>query len=69
VPYRRPERIAQLQDLLGDLGRVLPHQPRGSPSRPARGWYADMHKGGVVFLGDHYMLAAIAINKLHEAQR
>jgi hypothetical protein len=54
----------ELQSLLGDRGTVLPHQNRGTPDRPARGWYATLKKGGVVFLGDHTLVAAITIGKL-----
>lgn len=57
----------QLQNLLGDSGTVLPHQKRGTADRPARGWYAELAGGEVEFLGDHSLVAALAIEKLQHA--
>jgi hypothetical protein len=54
----------QLQSLLGDRGTILGHQNRGTPDRPARGWYAELVDGTVLFLGDHTLVAALAIGKL-----
>jgi hypothetical protein len=58
---------AQLQNALGDRGEILPHQKRGTFERPARGWYAKLVDGSVVFLGDHTMVAAVEISKLNGA--
>jgi len=57
----------QLQNMLGELGTVLPHQKRGTVDRPARGWYAELVDGKIVFLGDHSLIAGIEISKLHGA--
>jgi hypothetical protein len=54
--------------MLGELGAVLPRVAHGTPSRPAQGWYAELHAGPrageEVFLGDYGMLAGMAIARL-----
>jgi hypothetical protein len=66
---RDRSRRGELQALLGDRGTVLPHQWRGTPERPARGWYAELEDRTVMFLGDDTLLAAIAIANADEASR
>ena len=66
APKYDRSRRAELQRLLGDIGTVLPHQKRGTVTRRAQGWYAELTSGKIVFLGDHSLVAALTIQKLHE---
>lgn len=50
--------------MLGDAGVVMERQLRGTPERPAAGWYARTVAGEVVFLGDHTLLALRTIDSL-----
>jgi hypothetical protein len=53
-----------LQNLLGDVGTVLPRQEHGTTHRRAQGWYAELVDGRTVFLGDDSTLAAAQIRSL-----
>jgi len=61
--YDRSRR-GELQRMLGGLGTVLPRVMHGTPARPAQGWYAQLHDGREVFLGDYSMLAGMTIARL-----
>lgn len=47
---------------------IPPRQEHGTPQRRAQGWYAELHDGRVVFLGDYAGLALGEISKLVEQQ-
>ncbi len=66
---KRPSRSRriELQRALGDLGTIPPRQEHGTPLRRAQGWYAELHDGRTVFLGDYAGLALAEISKLVEA--
>ena len=57
-------RRRELQAALGELGVVCEYSWHGSPDRPARGWYAELVGGELVFLGDHTPLAFMRIGEL-----
>ena len=58
---RDQSRKGELQRLLGEHGTIRPRQAHGTPERPAAGWYADMHDGRTVYLGDYSALAVQTI--------
>jgi len=62
-------RRGELQALLGDHGTILPRLQRGSPDRPAQGWYAVLANGSELFLGDYSRLAELAIRRLLAPKR
>jgi hypothetical protein len=64
VDERDRSRRAELQRLIGDAGVILERQKRGTPERPAAGWYARLGTGELVFLGDHTLLAVRTIDSL-----
>jgi hypothetical protein len=66
---KRPSstRRGELQQALGDLGFVPPRQDHGTPSRRAQGWYAELHDGRDVFLGDYTAIALQTITELRAA--
>jgi hypothetical protein len=61
---RERSRRGELQNLLGDLGTVLPRQPQGTLDRRAQGWYAELVDEKTVFLGDTAWIAAAYIRQL-----
>jgi hypothetical protein len=63
---KRPSstRRGELQAALGDLGTVTPRQDHGTLTRRAQGWYAELHDGRDVFLGDFTMIALQSIREL-----
>ena len=63
---KRPSstRRGELQQALGDLGFVAARQDHGTPGRRAQGWYAELHDGRDVFLGDYTALALLTIAEL-----
>jgi len=66
---KRPSstRRGELQQALGDLGFVPARQDHGTPARRAQGWYAELHDGRDVFLGDYTALALVTIAELRKA--
>jgi hypothetical protein len=63
---KRPSstRRGELQSALGDLGTVTARQEHGTLERRAQGWYAELHDGRDVFLGDFTMIALRTIEEL-----
>ena len=55
-----------LQNALGEAGEILPYLQNATPSMPARGWYARLSSGKLVFLGDSSSTAAVRIERLLE---
>lgn len=68
VDERDRSRRAELQRLIGDAGVILERQKRGTPERPAAGWYARLEASGeLVYLGDHTLLAVRTIDALQSS--
>lgn len=61
---RERSKRGELQNLLGELGKVLPRQMQGTLERRAQGWYAELADEKVVFLGDTAWIAAAYIRQI-----